>query len=67
MDGFRFKGTHSSAFGCFYIPPANSLGSDMEDYTSMDQEIDGRDGGYHIGNRVGIREIQLECYFEDID
>lgn len=58
MHGFAYNGTHSSVFGCYYIPPANSRGGDMEEYTIIEQEIDGRDGGYCVGNRVGVREFQ---------
>lgn len=67
MIGFTFDGRHSSEFGCYHVPPAASRGSDMEDYSIVSQEIDGRDGGYYVGHQVGVREIQLECYVEEVN
>lgn len=66
MDGFSYNGVHSSAFNCFYVPPAAGRGGDMEDYDIVDQQVDGRDGGYYVGDRVEARDFTLECYFEDI-
>ncbi len=66
MDGFTFAGTHSSAYGCWYIPDAKDRGGDMEDYEISELLPDNRDGGYYAGVRVKPRDFELDCYFEEI-
>ena len=38
----------------------------MPDFELREGTVTGRHGGYYYGSQVKIREITLECYFEEI-
>jgi hypothetical protein len=57
MYGFTYNGIHSRTYGCYFVPSAIERGSDMSSYIVTDIDLNGRDGGYYIGNEVNPRDF----------
>lgn len=66
MDGFTYNGIHCSAYDVGYAPKADVRWWDDPSFETEKKEIAWRHGGYWYGTTVNIREIKLECYFEEI-
>lgn len=66
MDGFTYNGVHCSTYGIEYLPDPSARWFDSPEFQLYKKDINWRNGGYYYGNSVEIREIRLECYFEEI-
>ena len=66
MSGFTYNGIHSSQFNVEYIPVAEDRWFAGPEYKLYEKDIEWMHGGYHYGNKVNIRKMDLKCYFEEI-
>ena len=66
MDGFTYKGIHCSTYGVEYAPSASDRWWDSPKFEIYKKDIPWGNRGYYYGNSVEIREIKIECYFEEI-
>ena len=64
-EEFSFNGKSCTEFGLHYIPDAGARWYDSPDYTMIDDDVTGRNGGYFYGTKVGVRTFKLACYFEE--
>lgn len=66
MNGFTYNGIHCSVYNVDYVPGASDRWFADPEYDTYTKKISWRAGGYYFGNSVNIREIKLDCYFEEI-
>lgn len=67
MSGFTYNGIHCSTYNVDYIPNASDKWFADPEYSVYSKNVSWRHGGYYFGNAVNIREMKLDCYFEEID
>ena len=65
-EGFSFAGKHCSEFGLHYIPDKNARFPSVPDFSMIEAEVTGRDGGYLYGTKVPTRSFDLACYYEGL-
>lgn len=66
MSGFTYNGIHCSTYGIDYVPDASARWWEEASFETYKQDVAWRSGGYWYGTSVGIREISLDCYFNEI-
>lgn len=67
MGGFRYRGRSISDFGqVIYAPDEKERAQHILPYETFEEELDGRNGGYHMGSRIKSRNFQLKCYYENM-
>jgi len=66
MSGFTYNGVHCSKYGVEYVPDASARWWKDAEFETYKKDISWRNGGYWYGSSVNIREIPMDCYFEEI-
>ena len=65
--GFTFAGRHSSEFGLLVVSDGSryhqNLSSQFSDVTTT---VPGKNGSYYFGTKIGNREFEINCVFDDI-
>ena len=67
MNGFTYNGVHSSEYNVYYTPDHAARWWKEAEFETYKKDVAWRHGGYRYGTSVNIREINLSCYFEEID
>ena len=65
-DEFSFNGHRCTEFGLHYIPGSRERWLSAPEWSTMEETVTGRPGGYWYGTELGVREFDLPCYFEDV-
>lgn len=66
MSGFSYRGIHSSTYHVEYIPDASNRWFEGPDFDVYGTDVSWRHGGYYYGNKVNVREIKMNCWFDQI-
>ena len=66
MSGFTYNGIHCGIYGVEYVPDASAKWWEEADFEIYKKDVAWRNGGYYYGNAANIRQIDLNCYFEEV-